>query len=83
MVNEQGLLLLLQLEDHFLSLPHLLLLSLQGYSQHLVVLLDTLQSSGGVGVNHWKTNMFGMLRTSLYNGMQLSFVIAIRQFKLR
>lgn len=50
-VEEQGLLLPLQLQDHCIGLPHFLLFSLQGYGERLVIQLDPLQDGVG-GVSH-------------------------------
>ena len=42
-MKEQGLLLPFQLQDHYIGLSCFFLFRLQGYSQRLVVQLDTLQ----------------------------------------
>ncbi len=52
-MKEQGLLLPFQLQDHRVGLPRFFLLSLQGYGQRLVVLLDALQDGVG-GVSPWE-----------------------------
>lgn len=57
-VKEQSLLLSFQLQDHCVGLPYFFLLSLEGNSQRLVVLLDTFQD-GVCGNSPWeKTCLF-------------------------
>lgn len=59
-VQEQGLLLPFQLQDHSISLPHFVLLALQRHGQRLVVELDTLQDGVG-GVSHWENTWLAEL----------------------